>query len=211
MNAKQHILKKYNIKTDVIEIPNTTRRDLALLFHDLDFKIGAEIGVAAGQYSETIMSLNPQLKLYGVDPYEPYKGYKDYVKLSTYDKMVADAHARLDKFPGYEFVQKYSLEAADDFADGSLDFVYIDANHSEPFVTQDIEAWTPKVRKGGVVAGHDYARIKGRNGEDSTNWAVIGAIHNYIEKHDLELFVWGLEAKIEGLKRDASRSWMFIR
>lgn len=210
--VENHILKKYNIKTDVIEIPNVNRDDLAALFHELNFKRGAEIGVAAGEYSEVIMHKNPQLDLMlGIDPYTPYKGYKDYVRLGTYTKLEEDAHNRLDNYINYRFIKKFSVEAADLVEDESLDFVYIDANHSEPYVTQDIEAWAPKVRPGGIVAGHDYARIKAKGEEDSTNWAVIPAINNYARKHGLQLFVWGLEAKIDGLKRDGSRSWSFVK
>jgi hypothetical protein len=37
-----------------------------------------------------------------------------------------------------------------------LDFVYIDGDHSYEGVLRDIHAWTPHVRKGGIIAGHDY-------------------------------------------------------
>lgn len=49
-----------------------------------------------------------------------------------------------------------SLEAADRFPDGSLDFVFIDAAHDFDSVLADIRAWLPKVRPDGVLAGHDY-------------------------------------------------------
>ena len=209
-DPREHLLQKYNIKTDVIEIPNAGRNDLAEWLHELDLKTGVELGVAAGEYSETLMKANPQMELYGVDPYIPYKGYKDYVRNSTFNSLMDEAHARLDKFPNYEFIRKMSEDAAEDFPDGSIDFVYIDANHSEPFVSQDINTWTPKVRKGGVVAGHDYARVKGRDGEDSSNWVVIPAIHRYVKEHDLQLYVWGWEAKIPGVKREPIRSWMVL-
>lgn len=207
----EKLLKKYNIKTDVIEIPNTTRDDLAEFLAENELNVGAEIGVAAGEYSEILMKANPELTLYGIDPWEPYKGYKDFARLGTFNSLEAQAHERLDRFDNYHFIKKYSLDAADQIPNESLDFVYIDANHSEPYVTQDIEAWFPKVRVGGVVAGHDYARIKAKGEEDSTNWAVIPAVHRFAEKNDLQIYVWGLEAKLPGLKRDGSRSWMYIK
>ncbi len=52
--------------------------------------------------------------------------------------------------------RKRSLDAALDFADGSLDLVYIDAEHDYDSVVSDISAWLPKIRKGGWIAGHDY-------------------------------------------------------
>mgnify|MGYP003335234449 CR=1 FL=1 len=49
-----------------------------------------------------------------------------------------------------------TTQAASNFADGSVDFVFIDADHSYEAVKQDIQTWLPKVRHGGVLAGHDY-------------------------------------------------------
>lgn len=211
MNIAKHLIKKYNFKTDVIEIPNVTRDDLAELLAEANFRVGVEVGVAFGEYSETMMKANPTMTLYGVDPYECYPGYKDFAKLGTFESMEQIAHDRLDKYPTYHFVKEYSVPASEKFEDESLDFVYIDGNHSEPYVSQDIAAWTPKVRKGGIVAGHDYARIKGNDLEDSKNWAVIPAINRYAKEHGYQLYIWGLEAKLPGLKRDGSRSWMLIK
>lgn len=42
------------------------------------------------------------------------------------------------------------------FEDGSLDFVFIDADHVAPAVRADIRAWLPKMKPGGIIAGHDY-------------------------------------------------------
>lgn len=211
MNTAEHILQKYNIKTDMIEIPDANRNDLAQLFHELDFKVGVEVGVAAGEYSKVIMENNPQLeKMYGVDPYIPYSGYKDYVRHSTFNQLEEDAKFRLSMYPNYEFVKKFSVEAAEQFKDGELDFVYLDANHTEQYVTEDIETWIPKVKKGGILAGHDYARIRAKNGEASSNWAVIPAVDKYVKKHGIQLYIWGLEAKLAGLRRDPIRSWMVL-
>lgn len=50
-----------------------------------------------------------------------------------------------------------SLDAASQFKDESLDFVYLDAAHDYESVKADIEAWLPKLKKGGTIAGDDYA------------------------------------------------------
>jgi cephalosporin hydroxylase len=53
-------------------------------------------------------------------------------------------------------VQLPSLQAAKLYKDSSLDFVFIDADHEYESIVADIEAWLPKVKAGGYIAGHDY-------------------------------------------------------
>jgi len=53
-------------------------------------------------------------------------------------------------------IKTTSLEASKLYADGSLDFVFIDASHEYEHVLADIKAWMPKVKPNGVLAGHDY-------------------------------------------------------
>jgi hypothetical protein len=73
-------------------------------------------------------------------PTHPIRGYRDYVRLGTYTALKEEAHKRLDGFGSYTFVEAFSPDAANMFADGSLDFVYLDGNHSEPYITQDIRS-----------------------------------------------------------------------
>lgn len=56
----------------------------------------------------------------------------------------------------YRVIIGQSTEAADWFLDASIDFVFIDAAHDYESVTNDINAWLPKIKPGGIIAGHDY-------------------------------------------------------
>lgn len=56
----------------------------------------------------------------------------------------------------YRFIQSGSAAAAAHFADASVDFVFIDADHVYERVHEDLLAWLPKIKPGGIIAGHDY-------------------------------------------------------
>lgn len=53
-------------------------------------------------------------------------------------------------------IRKDSVSASTLFENGSLHCVFIDADHKYECVKQDIEAWLPKIKKGGIISGHDY-------------------------------------------------------
>lgn len=57
-----------------------------------------------------------------------------------------------------------SLRIAERYAVKSLDFVFIDGNHGEESVAADVEAWLPKMKPGGIIAGHDWRLESVRNG-----------------------------------------------
>lgn len=56
----------------------------------------------------------------------------------------------------FRYIRGGSAESAAHFADGSVDFVFLDADHVYPRVYEDIHAWLPKIKPGGIIAGHDY-------------------------------------------------------
>lgn len=220
MATLNYILTKFHLDFDdstpmPIEIPNQGRDNLAQWLKELDFKTGVEVGVAEGIYSKTLVRANPQMKLYGVDPFKPYRGYRDYTRKDTFKRLYDEATRRLTKYPNYKFIEDFSLEAVKRFTDNSLDFVYIDANHAEPYISQDIREWTKKVRPGGIVAGHDYIQgVKVSNQESPHNIVmdIKNAIKNYTASHHIRpWFLIGLNARIPGMIRDPSRSWMFVK
>ena len=213
MSTLETILKKFDLKIPIglnklVEIPDAGRADLAALLGELGFNLGAEIGVLDGVYSEILCQLNPKLKLFCIDPWERTGNYGDYNN-HTLARCYENAKARL---AGYncEIIKKTSAEAIKDFADGSLDFVYIDGNHQDPDVTFDVNEWSKKVHSGGIVSGHDFVRVKSR--KTNMNWKVKDAVTNYVATNNIPcFFTWGSKAYEPGKVRDASLSWMFVK
>jgi hypothetical protein len=212
MDTLKFILDKWDIDPDQpkmpIEIPNVGRNDLAKLFGELGFVVGAEIGVLTGLYSEVLCTNNHGLKLYCIDPWAGYPTYMNVpLRNQTWDGAFYEARKRLVDFD-VEFIRKTSMRALHHFENGSLDFVYIDANHCLPYVMDDIIWWTEKVRPGGIVAGHDYIKFKSKKNScdviEATNW------YTYL-KGIRPWFLLGTKAKIKGQTRDISRSWFWVK
>jgi hypothetical protein len=129
------------------------------MFQELGFKVGAEIGTAEGMFAKWICTRVPGVKLYCIDPWTSYPEYVEHhnpddTELETCFEKAQKRLARYD----VTFIRKYSMDALKDFEDNSLDFVYIDANHSFEYVINDIAEWSKKVRVGGIISGHDYWR-----------------------------------------------------
>lgn len=135
------------------------RRDLLpVLFATLGFDVGAEIGVRFGEYSKRMCEANPNLKIYCIDP---WMAYGDGKYTQERQGRIYEVAANTLKSFNAEIVRKTSMDALGDFKDGSLDFVYIDGDHSFKHAVMDIIFWAEKVKGGGIVAVHDYHH--GRN------------------------------------------------
>lgn len=156
---------------------------------------GAEVGVFAGDLSKRLLA-RPDLHLTLVDSWtaehpEDYAESEDFHSNLTQEQQdefyrltcdsVYFAHKRV------KIIRRDSLEAAKEIPDESLDFVFIDANHSYEGCKKDIEAWSKKVKKGGLIAGHDYENT------DYPKFGVKRAVDEMFTPSQLELgenFTW---------------------
>jgi len=202
---------------DTIEVPGVGRDDLAAVLHDLDFKIGVEVGVQRGKYSEVLCRLNPQMKVFGVDPWEAYVTHplEDHLKTTQnhsskemLNKFHEQTKSRLAPYSNYEIIREYSIDAMKRFDDESLDFVYIDANHEYKYVMEDIVGWWRKIKKQGILAGHDFYWVRSRH----SNMHVKKAVLDFVRENQIRpLIVWGRKYVSEGEYRDRRRSWSFVK
>lgn len=116
---------------------------------------GAEIGVADGVFTQRLLEAVPGSTIIAVDPWRAVDHWQDWDVEWQHAQVVAISESH----PGRVIIARTeSTRAAATIEDGSLDWVFIDADHRYSAVAADIAAWTPKVREGGIVAGHDIKR-----------------------------------------------------
>ncbi len=148
-------------RMDLYEL--TSRNDIGKVLDAAKASVGVEVGVAFGENAEVILKGSAILRLYLVDPWnyvpnEDPTGFADAIK--DWAGCYEYAKAKMDAFGGRAvMIRTDSVSAAAGFTDGSRDFVYIDANHMRPMIDKDLAAWWPKVRKGGILGGHDYHMV----------------------------------------------------
>jgi len=141
---------------------------------------GAEVGVWKGHLSAELLRFFPDLHLVMVDLWSIPPGPSSMrerdnnasamlkaMKMARTQTEFASARRRL--------YQEASVDAARRFSVGSFDFVFIDADHYYKSVVADILAWWPRVKVGGILAGHDYNGV----GDRRKGWGVKKAVDRF--------------------------------
>jgi hypothetical protein len=112
-----------------------TRDDLKLV----------EIGSNLGESTCIFAGYGIFDKVYAIDPWHNQESHNIFLKNSKiYPDIITP-------------IKMVSREAAANWSNGDVDTIYIDANHNYEYVLSDIDSWSKKVKKGGIIAGHDYS------------------------------------------------------
>jgi hypothetical protein len=166
------------------------RIQLPELFDSLGLTgVGVEVGVDVGYFSAVLRKWKGG-KIILVDPWVGN------------DSLYALVQRRL-AWGNFQIIRDYSTQAAIGFPDESFDWVYIDANHDYKSVRDDITAWYPKLRPGGILSGHDYidGRVRGKK------FGVKRAVDELVSEKNLQLMIengenrfrsWYLQIPIAG-------------
>lgn len=167
-------------------------------------KIGAEIGVEQGIYSEKLFQNIPGLQLFCIDSWEnrPHVRHSQ-AETESRERSYKECQERLAPYNA-TIIRAKSMEAVQTFQDNTLDFVFIDANHEYSHVKDDIREWTKKVKVGGIVAGHDYYITKAGNS------GVIDAVDEYARENGLTLRVTDWDDH-NPHRDDRQPCWYFIK
>ena len=130
--------------------------------------VGVELGVFRAENLCSLLQKCPNIKtLYGIDKFEPYtdsitayetERYAAVIDIKEIEHIKLTAHHNI-KYSGMShkavLIEKDTSEAVKKFKDESLDFIFMDAYLDYKQAFRELHEWYPKVKKGGIFAGHD--------------------------------------------------------
>lgn len=143
---------------------------------------GAEIGVAYGGNSVSLLKITNPIKLHLIDCWEVQVGEfeVDHNNKANHEERYQSVINLFGKNPVVQIHRMFSFAASQMFEDNYFDWIYIDANHMKDGFRQDVECWYPKVKSGGIISGHDYLM-------ENPNIEVKEALDEWMNQMKLEL------------------------
>jgi len=150
--------------------PLKAREEIADILEELGFKTGVEVGVKEGAFALHNLNKWKSCESYKlVDLWKQQVNYKDIANVDNQKQEIfmKTTEKTLEPFKDIvEYYKMYSVEAAKQMKKESLDFAYIDARHDYCGVMEDIKAYWPLIKPGGIMAGHDYNSNDEIRGQD---------------------------------------------
>ncbi len=125
-------------------------------------ELGAYKGKSTSFIVTEIVNRNRNIQFYTVDTFEGDSGSTDKKEVEAYkqvnvSKMYEEFKENTKHLENkFTIMVNYSYEAAEYFADNSIDVVFLDAGHSASAVLADLKAWYPKMKDNSIMSGHDY-------------------------------------------------------
>lgn len=117
-------------------------------------EIGSWKGKSTSYMAVEIVNSGKQIEFYCIDTFEGNAEHQNNPELPQLYEIFKSNMKPVEGF--YTDMKMTSMEAVKKFEDESLDFVFIDGSHKYQDIKDDITCWLPKVKRGGVLAGHDY-------------------------------------------------------
>lgn len=131
------------------------------LISNIKNPVGIEVGTDRGYTTTYLLDTVKDLTLHGVDPYTGFTDWNGQVV--SQDERDGTFRAFMSSLAHYEkkyiHHRKTSDDAASDFDDESVDFIFIDGLHTYEPVYKDLRNYYPKLKKGGLFCGHDYTNV----------------------------------------------------
>lgn len=209
MNIHQYIRKNckvtfYKGKKSQRILNGVSRGDMYGMFSELGLKKAVEVGVARGRNAWLMYQTVTDLDLTLVEPYEDHSIVRERWGEDVHRRFKEQAILRLAKYKP-KWIFGFSEDVFNQVPDRSIDWVYIDGMHTYNFVMLDIILWSRKVKKGGIVSGHDYEYYRPNSPR------VARAINNFASAYKLYPIYITDKDKIDPRtkKKDKFASWFW--
>jgi hypothetical protein len=141
-------------------------------------EVGSWKGKSSSYMAVEIINSGKEIDFYCVDTWKGGREHQDMEDIDELYSTFIDNMKPVEEY--YSPMRMTSLEAASKFEDNSLDFVFLDGSHHYEDVKDDINAWFPKIKNGGVLAGHDYTGW----------WSVRNAVNELIPNFTVSEECW---------------------
>lgn len=205
------------------DLRHRSRNDIAHILEKKRFQVGVELGVQKGLFALNNLGIWTSCTKYilvDIWAHVQESVYKDPANVGDAEqaKILESCKYSLQKYDNkVVYLQNTTVNAAVFVEDLSVDFIYVDARHDYCGCKEDIEFWWPKLRMGGLMAGHDYLdgkeQQKYSRGKDD-DWrycadgsfhegCVKGAVNEFAQKHNLSVYT--TSPNVEG----PSISWLY--
>jgi predicted O-methyltransferase YrrM len=146
-------------------------------------EVGSWKGKSSAYMAVEIANSNKDIEFYCIDTWEGSVEHEGMKELPQLYNIFLDNMKSVEEY--YFPLKIYSLDACKKFKDNSLDFVFLDASHEYEDIKKDIKAWLPKIKSGGILAGHDYYN-------EGTDWfpGVKQAVNEMLDEFDCSEDCW---------------------
>lgn len=171
--------------------------------------VGAEIGVAEGDFAAAILEAADPRELHLIDPWSNLEmgsgllqagsklaDVQQMVELGVEldppppnpwgDEILARVTARFEGDPRIHLHRQYSYKAAAAFEEECFDFVYIDGNHNYEFVLRDLQDFASRLKPGGLLFGHDFFENEFARKE---NYGVVEAVLAFLKRSNFRFMM----------------------
>jgi hypothetical protein len=124
--------------------------------NNLESVLGVEIGVLNGECTSFLLSISEKINLIGIDPIIPDSMESSLI--GDIEKIKSNTNQYSHRFT---FKQEYSFNLSNTFENESIDFIFIDGDHTHEAVKRDYELYLPKIKSKGLIFFHDSRMNRG--------------------------------------------------
>jgi hypothetical protein len=177
---------------NAVNISNDRTNLWTNILSELDCKSLCEVGVWKGEFAESLLQRLNRIESYTL--IDPWKNLPDWNKPANksdieFERIHDEAMKRVNPYKEKIIeIRATTKNAKKKIKNGSLDFVYIDGDHTLRGITIDLNAMLPKVRKYGFIGGDDFTKTIWQHGDKYSPTEVFPYAIYFAEANDLKIY-----------------------